>query len=125
MSAPKTNEAESSEVGTFMTVETPAAPETRAIPLWLILFGLAPAVWLMTCGYFLYPLNIHPESPDFPHWKVDLALGGMLVIAIAWAFVALRKVEMHWSLRIPAIIVVAIVAQFVNLFIGMAGCSLF
>ena len=80
---------------------------------------------MMTCGYFLFPLNIHPESPDFPGWKVDILFGGMVIIEFFWAFVALRKVEVHWSFRIPAIILVAIIAHIVNLIIAMAGCSVF
>lgn len=110
-----------------MTAETPTEPETKGIPFWLILFGLAPAVWLMACGlfieFFIGPINIHPESPDFPRWRIDLPLGGMVVIAIVWAFVLLRKVEMHWLLRIPAILLVGIVAHFANIMIAMAGCS--
>jgi hypothetical protein len=77
----------------------------------------------MAFGLFIDPMNIHPESPDFPHWKVNLALGVMVVIAIAWAFVVLRKVEMHWLLRIPATILVGIVAYFVNIILAMAGCG--
>ena len=127
MSDPKTNESDPSEAGPIITSETPTDPETRAIPLWVILFGLAPAVWLMACGLFIGlfigPINIHPESPGFPHWTIDLPLGGMVVIAIAWAFVVLRKVEMHWLLRIPAIIVVAVIAHFVNFTLAMAGCG--
>lgn len=108
-----------------MTDETPTDPATRAIPLWLVLFGLAPAVWMMTCGYFLFPINIHPESPDYPRWKLDLIFSGMLIIEFFWAFVVLRKVEVHWSFRIPVIILVAVIAHVVNVMVAMAGCGVF
>ena len=77
----------------------------------------------MACGFFLGPINVHPESPDFPHWKMDLLFGGMIVIELLWAFVVMWKVEMHWLFRIPALIGIAIVTHFVYFFTAMAGCG--
>jgi len=111
-----------------VTADTPDELKTGGKnPLWLILFGLAPALWLLACGLcielFMDPVHIHPESPDYPHWRINLMLGGMVVIAITFAFVVLRKVEMHGLLRIPAILFVAAITHFANIMVGMAGCG--
>lgn len=106
-----------------MTTEPPAGPASKGIPTWLIACGLAPALWLMACGFFIGPIHIHPESPDFPHWKVDLLFGGMIILDLLWAFVVMWKSEIHWLMRVPTIVGVAIIAHFVNFVIAMAGCG--